>query len=68
MNTNAYWFGIVHCETQELLAILKSRSRFYVTTEDFAIHDQVKVPFSHMQISQAEFETYQAFGIREIKL
>jgi len=68
MTTDAHWFSIVHYETRELLAILKSRSRFHVPTEDLAIQDQVKMPFNHAQISQAEFETYQAFGIKEIKL
>ena len=68
MTTDAYWFSIVHGDTQELLAILESRSRFHVPSESLRIRDQVKVPFNHVQISQAEFETYQAFGIKEIKL
>ncbi len=68
MTTDAHWFGIVHYDTRELLAILKSRSQFYVPEENLAIQDQVKMPFNHAQISQAEYETYQAFGIKEIKL
>ena len=64
-----YWYLVVDSK-DELLAIMKSRTSSYVPSEDNIISAELGDALWYLiQTTQAEFETYQAFGgIKEIKL
>ena len=67
-----FYYAITNFFDDELMFIMKSSTKAYVPEETRAI-DKIcscgNGPRSYTidQITQAEFETYQAFGIDEIK-
>ena len=64
-----YWYLVVDHPKDELLAIMKSRTSSHVLSEDNTINAELGDPSWYLiQTTQAEFETYQTFGIKEIKL
>ncbi len=64
-----WYYSITNWAGDEALAIMKSETEKYVPEEIAIINDKLDHGAWLLNpISQAEFETYQAFGIREIKL
>ena len=64
-----YWYLILDHPKDELVAIMKSRTSSYMPLEDDIINDELGNALWYLiQTTQAEFETYRAFGIKEIKL
>ena len=70
--TQQYW-TIVDANSQELLGIVDCDDGHPASEEATAVTAQLKRPFWKgwiwgVEITKAEFETYQAFGFKEIKL
>lgn len=64
-----YWYLVLDHPKDELVAIMKSRTSSHVPSEDNTINAELgEVLWYLIQTTQAEFETYRAFGIKEIKL
>ena len=63
-----YWYLVLDHPKDELVAIMKSRTSSHVPSEDRTIDAELGDDWWYLiQITQAEFETYQAFGIKEIR-
>jgi hypothetical protein len=64
-----FWYLVMGHPKDELVAIMKSRTSSHVPLEDNTINAELgEVLWYLIQTTQAEFETYRAFGIKEIKL
>ena len=64
-----YWYLVLDHHKDDLLVIMKSRTSVYVPSEDAAIDAELgDVSWYLVQTTKTEYETYQAFGITEIKL
>ncbi len=64
-----YCYLILDHPKDELVAIMKSRTSSYMPLEDDTINAELgNVSWYLIQTTQAEYETYRAFGFKEIKL
>lgn len=68
MTTWCYYKIVGWYSCGELRAIMRSETEDYIPEEIHAINEQLGGNWNIRPITQAEFETYQVFGIKEIKL